>query len=82
MSTRIPTLLVTDDCFSGEVPFEVIKSELGNVAPEYTGPLYPEARTCSQEQILPAIVNDGASVEDALARGPVPDRGAGLTRQL
>ena len=26
----------------------IIKSELGNVAPEYTGPLYPEARTTSR----------------------------------
>jgi arabinosaccharide transport system substrate-binding protein len=63
-----PDLLVTDDCFSGEVPFEVIKSELGNVAPEYTGPLYPEARDVLEEQILPAIVNDGAPVEDGLAQ--------------
>jgi arabinosaccharide transport system substrate-binding protein len=63
-----PDLLVTDECFSGEVPFEVIKSELGNVAPEFTGPLYPEARTVLQEQILPGIVNDGASVEDGLAQ--------------
>jgi arabinosaccharide transport system substrate-binding protein len=63
-----PDLLVTDECFSGEVPFEIIKSELGNVAPEYTGPLYPEARTILQEQILPAIVNEGASVEDGLAQ--------------
>jgi arabinosaccharide transport system substrate-binding protein len=63
-----PDLLVTDDCFSGEVPFEVIKSELGNVAPEYTGPLYPEARDVLEEQILPAIVVDGASVEDGLAQ--------------
>jgi hypothetical protein len=46
----------------------VIKSELGNVAPEYTGPLYPEARDVLEEQILPGIVNDGTSVEDGLAQ--------------
>jgi arabinosaccharide transport system substrate-binding protein len=63
-----PDLLVTDECFSGEVPFEVIKSELGNVAPEYTGPLYPEARDLLQATTLPAILNDGASVEDQLAQ--------------
>jgi arabinosaccharide transport system substrate-binding protein len=63
-----PDLLVTDECFSGEVPFEIIKSELGNVAPEYTGPLYPEARRVLQEQVLPAIVNEAASVEDGLAQ--------------
>jgi arabinosaccharide transport system substrate-binding protein len=63
-----PDLLLTDECFSGEVPFEIIKSELGNVAPEFTGPLYPEARTVLQEQVLPGIVVDGASVEDGLAQ--------------
>ena len=60
-----PELLVKDDCFSGEVPFEIIKSELGNVAPEFTGPLYPEARSVLQETTQPAIV-DGGSVPDLL----------------
>ena len=62
-----PALLAPDDCFSGEVPFEIIKSELGNVAPEYTGPLYPEARTILSEQIMPSIVNDGRPAAEALA---------------
>ena len=62
-----PDLLVADECFSGEVPFEIIKSELGNVAPEYTGPLYPEARTVLSEQIIPAVINDGVPAADALA---------------
>ena len=35
----------TDPCFSGAVTFRADQGELGNVAPEYTGPLYPEART-------------------------------------
>jgi arabinosaccharide transport system substrate-binding protein len=61
-----PDLLVTDECFSGEVPFEIISSELGNVAPEYTGPLYPEARTVMEEQILDAVVNGGVPAADAL----------------
>jgi len=60
-------LLVADECFSGEVPFEIIKSELGNVAPEYTGPLYPEARTFLQEVSLPDVINNGVSAADALA---------------
>jgi arabinosaccharide transport system substrate-binding protein len=60
-------LLQPDECFSGEVPFEIIKSELGNVAPEYTGPLYPEARTILSQQIMPAIVNDARPAADALA---------------
>jgi arabinooligosaccharide transport system substrate-binding protein len=61
-----PDLLGPDECFSGEVPFEIIKSELGNVAPEYTGPLYPEARTVLAEQIIPAIINEGVPAADAL----------------
>jgi arabinosaccharide transport system substrate-binding protein len=62
-----PALLTADDCFSGEVPFEIIQSELGNVAPEYTGPLYPEARTVLSEQIIPAIINEGVPAAEALA---------------
>jgi arabinosaccharide transport system substrate-binding protein len=62
-----PELQVVDECFSGEIPFQIIKSELDNVAPEYTGPLYPEARTVLEEQTLPGIVNDGAPVAEGLA---------------
>ena len=62
-----PDLLVADECFSGEIPFEIISSELGNVAPEYTGPLYPEARTVLAEQIIPAIILDGVPAAEALA---------------
>jgi len=62
-----PDLQVADECFSGEVPFAIIKSELGNVAPEYTGPLYPEARTVLSEQIMPAIILDGRPAAEALA---------------
>jgi arabinosaccharide transport system substrate-binding protein len=62
-----PALLVADECFSGEIPFEYVKAELGNVAPEYTGPLYPEARTVMEEQILNAVVNEGRPAAEALA---------------
>ena len=58
-----------DECFSGEIPFEIIASELGNVAPEYTGPLYPEARTVMEEMVLNSILLDGVPVEEALAEG-------------
>jgi len=37
------------------------------VAPEYTGPLYPEARTVLAEQIIPAIILDGVPAAEALA---------------
>lgn len=62
-----PDLLLVDECFSGEIPFEIIKSELGNVAPEYTGPLYPEARTFLQEVTLQDVINNGVPAADALA---------------
>jgi arabinosaccharide transport system substrate-binding protein len=62
-----PDLLVADECFSGEVPFGIIKSELGNVAPEYTGPLYPEARTILSSQIIPQVINEGRPAAEALA---------------
>ena len=69
-----PTLTVPNECFSGEDTFSIIKSELGNVAPEYTGPLYPEARTILSEQMLPAVINDGPAGCGCPGRGPVPDR--------
>ncbi len=62
-----PDLLVPDECFSGEVTFDIIKSELGNVAPEYTGPLYPEARTFLQEVTLQDVINNNVPAADALA---------------
>jgi arabinosaccharide transport system substrate-binding protein len=62
-----PALLVTDDCFSGEVPFEIIKSELGNVAPEYVGPLSPEARDYLESTTINAVVSGGVAAADALA---------------
>jgi arabinosaccharide transport system substrate-binding protein len=57
----------SNPCFNGAVTFQQIKAELGNVAPEYTGPLYPEARTILSEQIMPSIINDGRPAAEALA---------------
>jgi arabinosaccharide transport system substrate-binding protein len=62
-------LLQPNDCFSGEIPFQYEKAELGNVAPEYNGPLYPEARNEIEETILGQVVNDGVPAADALAAG-------------
>lgn len=62
-----PALLQPNECFSGEVPFEYVKAELGNVAPEYNGPMYPEARNEIEETILGSVVNDGVPAADALA---------------
>jgi arabinosaccharide transport system substrate-binding protein len=58
---------VANPCFNGAVTFQQIKAELGNVAPEYTGPLYPEARDVLSQQIMPAIINDARPAADALA---------------
>ena len=62
-----PALLTTNECFSGEVPFEIIKSELGNVAPEYVGPLSPEARDYLEATTINAVVSGGVPAADALA---------------
>lgn len=62
-----PDLLIPDECFSGEVTFDIIKSELGDVAPEYTGPLYPEARIFLQETTLQDVINNNVPAADALA---------------
>jgi arabinosaccharide transport system substrate-binding protein len=62
-----PALLEPDECFSGEIPFEYVKSELGNVAPEYVGPLSPEGRDYFEEIGLNAIVSEGRPVADVLA---------------
>ena len=58
-------------CFSGEVTFEIIKSELGNVAPEYTGPQYPEIQDYFTTTLINDIVNNGVSAADALAAAQV-----------
>jgi arabinosaccharide transport system substrate-binding protein len=62
-----PALQAADDYFSGEVTFEIIKSELGNVAPEFTGPLYPEIQDYFTTTLINDIVNNGVSAADALA---------------
>jgi len=62
-----PELSVPNQCFSGEDTFSIIKSGLGNVAPEYVGPMSPEARTYISTTTLDQIVNGGKPVADALA---------------
>jgi arabinosaccharide transport system substrate-binding protein len=49
-----PSLRKPDPCFSNQITFDVIKSELGNVAPEYTGPAYPQA----QDYLANTLIND------------------------
>ncbi len=62
-----PALQSPDPYFSNEVTFEIIKSELGNVAPEFTGPQYPEIQDYFTTTLINDIVNNGVSAADALA---------------
>lgn len=60
-------LLISMDDFSGEVPFTFIKAGLGNVAPEYTGPYYPEIATIMQTTALYELIENQKSPEEVLA---------------
>lgn len=62
-----PALLITMDDFSGEIPFTFIQAGLGNVAPEYTGPFYPEIATIFQTTALYDLIENQASPEQVLA---------------
>jgi arabinosaccharide transport system substrate-binding protein len=62
-----PALQEPDPYFSNEVTFEIIKSELGNVAPEYTGPQYPEIQDYLNTTLIYDIVQNGVSPADAAA---------------
>jgi arabinosaccharide transport system substrate-binding protein len=54
-------------CFNGAVTFQQILAELDNVAPEYVGPLSPEARDYIEANVLNAVVSGGVPAADALA---------------
>ena len=62
-----PALLIAMDDFSGEIPFTYIKAGLGNVAPEYTGPFYPEIATIIGTTMIYDLLENQASPEDVLA---------------
>ncbi|MBN8618028.1 MAG: extracellular solute-binding protein [Anaerolineae bacterium] len=61
-----PALLITMDDFSGEVPFEYIKAGLANVAPEYTGPYYPEIATIMQTTMMYELIENKKSPQEVL----------------
>jgi arabinosaccharide transport system substrate-binding protein len=61
-----PALRVPDPCFSNEITFDVIKSELGNVAPEYTGPLYPQAQDYLNGTLINNVLINGADPKSEL----------------
>jgi arabinosaccharide transport system substrate-binding protein len=59
-------LLITMDDFSGEIPFTFIKAGLGNVAPEFTGPFYPEMATIFQTTALYELLENQVSPEEVI----------------
>jgi len=62
-----PALLIAMDDFSGEVPFTYIQAGLANVAPEYTGPFYPEIATIFQTTALYDLIENQKAPEEVLA---------------
>jgi arabinosaccharide transport system substrate-binding protein len=61
------SLRTPDACFSDQVTFDVISSELGDVAPEYTGPAYPQAQDYLNNTLITQILEPGADIPTALA---------------
>lgn len=61
-----PALLIEMEDFSGEVPFTYIQAGLGNVAPEYTGPFYPEMATIFQTTALYELLENQKSPQEVL----------------
>jgi arabinosaccharide transport system substrate-binding protein len=62
-----PELQEPNEFMSGENMFAIEKTELGNVAPEYTGPLFPEARDSIATQVTSDVFENGVDPADALA---------------
>lgn len=60
-------LLIAMDDFSGEVPFVHIKEAIASVAPEYTGPFYPEIATIMTTTMLYDLIENQLSPEEVLA---------------
>ena len=60
-------LLITMDDFSGEMPFRHIKAGLGKVAPEYTGPFYPEIAIIFQTTGLYDLIENQVAPEEVIA---------------
>lgn len=62
-----PALLIEMSDFSGEVPFTFIQQGLGNVAPEYTGPFYPEIATIISTTAMYDLIENQRSPEEVVA---------------
>lgn len=59
-------LLIEMEDFSGEVPFTYIKEAIVNVAPEYTGPFYPEIATIIGTTLMYDVIENQVPPEGAL----------------
>ncbi len=62
-----PELLIEMEDFSGEVPFTYIKEAVANVAPEYTGPFYPEIATIIGTTLMYNVLVEQMAPEEALS---------------
>lgn len=60
-------LLIEMDDFSGEVPFTYIRAALENVAPEYTGPFYPEITTILTTTTMYDLIENQMPPEEVIA---------------
>jgi arabinosaccharide transport system substrate-binding protein len=60
-----PALLTPDACFSGQITFSIIKSELGNVAPEYTGDQLPAIVDYMKTTLLSDVISGKTTPTDA-----------------
>ena len=63
-----PALQQPDPCFSDQVTFEVIKSELGDVAPMIMGPKFPAIRDYIAQTLVYDVLVNGVAPADALAQ--------------
>jgi arabinosaccharide transport system substrate-binding protein len=61
-----PALLIPMDDFSGETPFTFIQAGLGNVAPEYTGPYYPEIATIFQTTAMYDLIENQKDPQEVI----------------
>lgn len=59
-------LLIEMEAFSGEVPFTYIREGLDNVAPEYTGPFYPEIATIMSTTALYDLIENQVPPEEVM----------------
>ena len=63
-----PALQQPDTCFTDQITFAVIKSELGDVAPMVMGPKYPAIHDYIAQTLVYDVIVNGVAPADALAK--------------